>query len=230
MKRGKYLLVVLLAGLVACTNDNLVPDGNGGLPTGGKELENIIFNVPDLEFDGPQTRGLYEDSESGMKYRWMFGDTIGIFSSKGSQVVFPLASSSGTNTAIFDGKGWGMKVGETYQAYFPYSYYNRDLGRIEYDYSEQTQFALDSPVYTGSNNKWVGLCEHDFMISEPTTPTDNTLNIKLKRVSAILRVDVSLSNTIYEQDIAPLGMYIEEASLHVANNQPLKIQDIDPQT
>ncbi len=74
------------------------------------------------------------------------------------------------------------------------------------------------------------MCEYDFMISEPTTPTDNTLNIKLKRVSAILRVDVSLSNTIYEQDIAPLGMYIEEASLHVANNQPLKIQDIDPQT
>ncbi len=37
MKRGKYLFVVLLAGLVACTNDNLVPDGNGGLPTGGKE-------------------------------------------------------------------------------------------------------------------------------------------------------------------------------------------------
>ena len=123
MKRGKYLLVVLLAGVVACTNDNLVPDGNGGLPTGGKELENIIFNVPDLEFDGPQTRGYYKVSDTSLGYQWTFGDTIGIFSSKGSQVAFPLASSSGTNTAIFDGKGWGMKVGETYQAYFPYSYF-----------------------------------------------------------------------------------------------------------
>jgi hypothetical protein len=147
MKRGKYLLVVLLAGVVACTNDNLVPDGNGGLPTGGKELENIIFNVPDLEFDGPQTRGYYKVSDTSLGYQWTFGDTIGIFSSKGSQVAFPLASSSGTNTAIFDGKGWGMKLGETYQAYFPYSYYNRDLGGIEYDYSEQTQFALDSPSW-----------------------------------------------------------------------------------
>ncbi|MBP3714458.1 MAG: fimbrillin family protein [Phocaeicola sp.] len=211
MKRGKYLLVVLLAGLVACTNDNLVPDGNGGLPTGGKELENIIFNVPDLEFDGPQTRGYYKVSDTSLGYQWTFGDTIGIFSSKGSQVAFPLESGNGGNTAIFDGKGWGLLAGETYQAYYPYNYSNRNSERIEFDNTTQIRYSMDNPTS--------GLSKTDFMYSERTTPTGNTLTFSLKRLGSIVRVDVDLS-ALGQNDISPSGLVIEEAEL-IAKNYAL---------
>ena len=52
MRRGKYLLGLLLTGLIACTSDSLVPD-NGSELQKGKELEKVVFNIPDVDFDDP---------------------------------------------------------------------------------------------------------------------------------------------------------------------------------
>ena len=210
MRRGKYLLGLLLTGLIACTSDSLVSD-NGSELQKGKELEKVVFNIPDLDFDDPQTRAYYSATDNALSFRWSSYDTVGIFSSKGSQVAFPLESGNGGNTAIFDGKGWGLLAGETYQAYYPYNYSNRNSERIEFDNTTQIRYSMDNPTS--------GLSKTDFMYSERTTPTGNTLTFSLKRLGSIVRVDVDLS-ALGQNDISPSGLVIEEAEL-IAKNYAL---------
>lgn len=213
MKRGKYILGLLCAGLMACTADSFVSDESSGLEK-GKELEQIIFNFPDLEYDSPQTRAVYLDEERGLTFHWQSSDTVGIFSSTGSQVAFPMLNGTGgSNTAIFDGNGWGLLAGKTYMAYYPYNYYNRSADGIAVDYSNQTQYSMST--YPSMGNR--GLCEHDYMYSDPTTPTNNTLKINLMRLNAIVKVDVDLSE-LTSDDISPSGLVIEEAILHRENS------------
>lgn len=208
MRRGKYLLGLLLTGLIACTSDSLVSD-NGSELQKGKELEKVVFNIPDVDFDDPQTRAYYSATDNALSFRWSSYDTVGIFSSKGSQVAFPLESGSGGNTAIFDGKGWGLLAGETYQAYYPYNYSNRNSERIEFDNTTQIRYSMDNPTS--------GLSKTDFMYSERTTPTGNTLTFSLKRLGSIVRVDVDLS-ALGQNDISPSGLVIEEAELIPKNS------------
>ena len=217
MSKCKFLLgLMLLIGLSACTDSSMAPDND---VQNGKELEKIVFNFPDLEFDSSQTRASYLEGSNGLTLRWSTADTIGIFSQIGSQVAFPmLKGTGGSNTAIFDGNGWGLLEGKSYFAYYPYNYYNRSVDNLQLDFSNQNQYSMVNPT----SGHW-GLCEHDFMYSGLTNPIGNTLTINLNRLGSIVRVDVDLSE-LGEGDISPSGLVIEEAELISQNTSfPLEV-------
>ncbi|MCQ2192795.1 MAG: CotH kinase family protein [Paludibacteraceae bacterium] len=88
------------------------------------------------------TRSAVHVSDDGMDYQfvWAEDDEIGIFPNKGGQVAFPMADGAGTQTAMFDGGGWGLKPSATYSAYYPVvREFDLDKNDIPIDLSTQKQ-------------------------------------------------------------------------------------------
>ena len=79
------------------------------------EVTSMTIKLHDVSRQG-LTRTTLNES---LQLVWNTTDTIGIFPNEGFQVAFPMAGSTGTQTAIFKGGGWGLKTKYSYSAYFP---------------------------------------------------------------------------------------------------------------
>ena len=199
MKKYIYLIgVTLLAVMTACTNEDLVPQTEALKLTEGELIEKISFTTPDLEVDDASTRGFYKEANGNMTFYWstyadalLKADTIGVFPIRGNeradQIFFPVAETTNSNTAFFDGLGWGLRTGYTYGAYYPYDFNNRNCREIKVDYTGQRLL---------TNNSIVLLSRHDFMVSNQIKPTTNELSIPLKRLGAIVKVELDFNDYI----------------------------------
>ena len=199
MKKYIYIIgVTLLAVMTACTNEDLVPQTEALKLTEGELIEKISFTTPDLEVDDASTRGFYKEANGNMTFYWstyadalLKADTIGVFPIRGNeradQIFFPVAETTNSNTAFFDGLGWGLRTGYTYGAYYPYDFNNRNFREIKVDYTGQRLL---------TNNSTVLLSRHDFMVSNQIKPTTNELSIPLKRLGAIVKVELDFNDYI----------------------------------
>lgn len=184
--------------MTACTNEDLVPQTEALKLTEGELIEKISFTTPDLEVDDASTRGFYKGANGNMTFYWstyadalLKADTIGVFPIRGNeradQIFFPVAETTNSNTAFFDGLGWGLRTGYTYGAYYPYDFNNRNFREIKVDYTGQRLL---------TNNSTVLLSRHDFMVSNQIKPTTNELSIPLKRLGAIVKVELDFNDYI----------------------------------
>lgn len=184
--------------MTASTNEDLVPQTEALKLTEGELIEQISFTTPDLEVDDASTRGFYKEANGNMTFYWstyadalLKADTIGVFPIRGNeradQIFFPVAETTNSNTAFFDGLGWGLRTGYTYGAYYPYDFNNRNFREIKVDYTGQRLL---------TNNSTVLLSRHDFMVSNQIKPTTNELSIPLKRLGAIVKVELDFNDYI----------------------------------
>lgn len=187
MKTYKYLyLLPVCTMLTACSND----DGlNEVVVTKDTAVKQINVTLPSLDYDNSATRTVYTINETGMSVTWAENDTIGIFPSNGHQVSFSTDEGIGGNTVTFNGGGWGLKNDSTYAAYFPFSKenFNRSNKTILLDYTGQRQVGNANADH---------LKAFDYLASGSVTPENGSLNLDLKRLGSIVKLDLTLPSDI----------------------------------
>ena len=168
---------MILLALCACSRETSFDEPGG-------EVSTIqVIGPADIVFEEPTTRGTEIINGSTLRFSWATGDSLGIFPEKGNQVEFPITSTEGGTSAVFDGGGWGLKNGSSYAAYYPFSVWNyhRNNKKILLDYSGQVQ---------DGNGSFAHLSAYDYLASSRETPANGQVTFEMSRLGAILYIDI----------------------------------------
>ena len=173
------IVMATLFVLVSCNKSEIFNVDESG------EVQTIqVIGPQDVVFEPTvSTRGTEIAPSGALRFTWAVGDTLGIFPTKGNQVEFPISSSDGGSSAVFDGGGWALKTNASYSAYYPFSVWNyfKDNKTIKLDYSGQIQ---------DGNGTFGHLSAYDFLASSLTDPVNGRVTFQMNRVGAILYIDI----------------------------------------
>ena len=107
------LLFPLLAALVSCGQK----ENGTSLPR--DEVQTVRFMLTQYEGDAVDSKTSYD--LDNMQFLWAEGDIVGIISSEGNQLKFPIKPDFyGQSYADFDGRGFALISGESYSSYYPF--------------------------------------------------------------------------------------------------------------
>ena len=210
----QLLLLCALVALAACSEDTLAPQ-NEVIPTaedGSVDLISMV--VPDIEVDDATTRSKLIDDGTELKFVWQENDAIGVVPLSGSPLHFPInAENAGKNTALFDGGDWTLKANGKYAAFFPYNkeIAEKDIRTIPIDYTGQTQ------------GNWM---KYDFMATGAVQPKDGAVTFTMKRLSAILKIQVkfpssSITHYRYATLVAEEPLFGVKGTLDLSGSEPV---------
>ena len=215
MKTFKHLLLLCaLVALAACSEDTLAPQ-NEVIPTAeGGSVDLISMVVPDIEVDNATSRSKLIDDGTELKFVWQENDDIGVIPMTGRPLSFLInANNAGKNTALFDGGGWALKANGKYAAFYPITGKNQktDIKHIAIDYTGQTQ------------GNWM---KYDFMATGAVQPKDGAVTFTMKRLSAILKIQFTLSSSSithirYATLVAPEPLFGVKGTLDLSGSEPV---------
>lgn len=177
------------------------------------DIENVVVDLLKVEEEEAFSR--LATNELVSEYWWEVDDTLGIFPSIGGQVEFPIDNKdAGQSKAVFDGGGWALKATYTYSAYYPFSFYNRNIQEIPFSYLGQKQ--------TGNDNR-NHLRNYLFFVSPPVVADNGSLTFNMKHQGSVMRLELTMpvakiwsSLSVYTtEDILPVEKTInlQDASL-----------------
>lgn len=220
--RHKIQILSLCAGLAACTNDAIVEEMVMGVSD--STVKEITVTLPEIPND-VFTRTNFTINETGLSVTWEENDAIGIFPNKGYQVSFTTGEGAGGNTVTFNGGGWGLKNDSTYAAYYPFDKenFNRSNKTILLDYTGQKQIGNANADH---------LKAYDYLASGAVNPEDGYLNLELKRLSSIVRIDLTLPSDVFAGTGAQFSgvltlssdiPFIQKAELDISGTEPLVV-------
>ena len=220
MKTLRILSLIATFLVVACTPE---PDFIESVTTEGKTIESIKVTAPDFEGAENITRTAVEITNDGASFNWAANDTIGIFPTTGYQVAFPMASGAGSQTAEFNGGGWGLKSNSQYAAYYPFEYNNRNRKHVAITYVGQVQKGND-------NTQHIGL--FDYMAASATTPTEGSVSFNFQHLGALVQWKIKIpeagnftSLTLETKE----HTFIRNGKLDLSKSQPI-IESSDKST
>ena len=120
---------------------------------GDEGISRVIMRLSPFEGDDVETRTAYShDSETNIyTFLWAEGDAVGIVSSEGSQMKFPVQEQFfGQVDAEFDGRGFALVNGSRYASYTPFvPDYDIDPAAVPIDYTGQVQRGDDNTSHLG---------------------------------------------------------------------------------
>ena len=215
MKTFKHLLLLCaLVALAACSEDALAPQNEEIPATGNGSVDLISMVVPDIEVDDATTRSKLIDDGTELKFIWQENDAIGVVPLSGSPLRFPInTENAGKNTALFDGGDWALKANGKYAAFFPMNADNLGTNShaITIDYNGQTQ------------GNWM---KYDFMATGAVQPKDGAVTFTMKRLSAILKIQVkfpssSITHIRYATLVAPEPLFGVKGTLDLSGSEPV---------
>ena len=219
-------MLSLLAGFASCSSDDFT---DGPLASGDTDSESLIQHItvtlPSIEDeDGTaDTRSTFTNVDSGnFNAVWSEGDTLGIFPSSGGQVEFAI-KSFGTNSANFDGGGWGLKNAETYAAYYPFSKQNvyATNKTIPLDYTGQVQRGNGSHSHLGAK---------DYLASAAVKRSGDGLNFSMLRQGALvgLTLTVPATDTYTEIELVTDGTpFVTKANLDISSTSAPSVSAVE---
>ena len=129
MKYTPYITILAMLLAAACAKENIVEDGQQGLPDDAVTFSASMASRQDGE-SGPDTRTVYKDGTDIINVEWAAGDRIGVFCMFGEQVTAAnVGYSTGTagKTATFtcfddEAISWeDMTSVHDFFAYYPYT-------------------------------------------------------------------------------------------------------------
>ena len=215
MKTFKHLLLLCaLVALAACSEDALAPQSEVIPIAEGGSIDLISMVVPDIEIDDATTRSKLIDDGTELKFIWQENDAIGVVPLSGSPLHFPInAENAGKSTALFDGGDWALKANGKYAAFFPYNkeIAEKDIRTIPIDYTGQTQ------------GNWM---KYDFMATGAVQPKDGAVTFTMKRLSAILKIQVkfpssSITHYRYATLVAEEPLFGVKGTLDLSGSEPV---------
>lgn len=166
--KGAYLLLSIFA---SCSSDieEIIP------PTSSEEVNKVIVNLPKTEISSESR--VHINIGNSVDYIWESTDILGIFPEQGYQVAFPLNVSSNSNSATFEGGGWGLLANTKYAAYYPFDYDNKRNDSIPITYLGQKQVGNANTSYADNYN---------FMAAHGSKPSGGTLNFIMQRLGRLI--------------------------------------------
>ena len=212
MKTYKLLFGLLsVAGLFSCTGDDMKE--MEGSATRANEINQITATVADY---GTTRSELYRE-DNAIKFRWSYGDKMGIFPDTGDQVCFTIDDSqAGSLSARFDGGGWGLKQSHSYSVYFPYI---RDIDltkeSIPMDYTGQVQTGINTYTHLG---------QYDYLASDAVSPTGSSLSFTMNHLGSIILLKLKATeagNFTYMTLSAGNEVFTSKAELNIAGGTPV---------
>lgn len=168
---------IIVLALGACSQESFWDESNGNVKT------IRVVGPEDITFEEGATRGTEIINGSTLRFSWVQGDSLGIFPNKGNQVEFPITSTEGGTSAVFDGGGWALRNKSNYAAYYPFSVWNyhRNNKTILLDYSGQVQ---------DGNGSFAHLSAYDYLASSRVAPENGEVCFEMSRLGAILYIDI----------------------------------------
>lgn len=171
-------LAALLAGF-SCAK----PEADTALPAeGAVDVSGVRMEVPPVLF-ADDTRVTMEVGESGLSFFWSADDAVGIHTSAGGFARFALQSGAGTASALFDGQGFDLRAGETYEAFFPYEVSASDRTAVPLRY--------DGQAVSGSDDR-SALLSRDYLQASGSPSGSGKVRFDFRHVGAFLRLTLSL--------------------------------------
>lgn len=166
---------MFLSAFTACTDESetLISEG----------LKEIIVNanhfIPETD-----SRAFYLDGNS-VEFKWVDGDTIGIFPNEGAQAYFPiLTTDEASSSASFTGGGWALKPSSAYAAYYPF------IGKF---YINKNEVPIS---YVGQKQKGNSSMEHlnayDFMVASASTPQSGRANFQMAHLGSFVQLKITM--------------------------------------
>ena len=180
MKTNTFSLLasIALLSFASCT-DEMQELANEQSPL----LKQIVMTTQDFQPEA-DSRTIYQIADGAVNCTWAANDTVGVFPDEGAQAYFPMASGAGTKNASFDGKGWALKDGRTYGAYYPFvgaMYLDRNA--VPVSYTGQTQTGNASMEHLGA---------YDYMVATPTAPEFGSAQFMFKHISALVQLKITI--------------------------------------
>ena len=155
------------------------------------EFKTIEAIISDVENGDIETR---TNINSNFKFSFAEGDTLGIFPKSGDQIYFAIEGDAGGNTATFSGGGWGLKSGQTYYTYYPFSRKNSSSesskNNVEFSMAKQS---IDGDNLFGHLGKYAPMYAKN-------ENTSGAISVHLKHLASFLLLNVTLDSDceIYE--------------------------------
>lgn len=155
------------------------------------EYKTIEARISDVENGDLVTR---TNINSNFQFSFAEGDTLGIFPNTGDQIYFAISNGTGENTATFNGGGWGLKSGQTYYTYYPFSRKNSSNENSK----QKIEFSMDKQSIDG-NNLFGYLGKYAPMYAKNEN-TSGSISVRLKHLASFLLLNVTLDTDcdIYE--------------------------------
>ena len=171
--------------LASCANDaaeDTQSNNDDAVQTVRFVVEDFVWDSPS---DAPASHNLSsryrtqaQKNSSGVSFIWSATDTVGIYSTRGSQMEFPIATGDGEAYAEFDGGCWAMKNECTYMAYYPFNKYNLDRSNIPFVYGTAKQVGNDNVD---------NLTQYDYIVSQHVRPTDGKVTFQFHHLGALVK-------------------------------------------
>ena len=174
--------IMLSVALASCTNEmqELANDQS-------QALKQIVMTTQDFQPEA-DSRTVYQIADGAVTCTWAENDTVGVFPNEGAQAYFPMASGAGTKNATFDGKGWALKDGYTYGAYYPFiADILLDRNAVPVSYTGQTQVGNGSMAHLG---------DYDYMVATPTAPEFGSAQFIFKHLSALVQLKLTIPQPV----------------------------------
>ena len=145
----QYLItaVTLFAALFSCQKapEEVLESEDG--------ISKVIMRLSPFKGDDVETRTEYsfDSGTNTFTFLWAEGDAVGIVSSEGSQMKFPVQEQYyGQVDAEFDGRGFALISGSRYASYTPFiPDYDLDPAAVPLDYTGQVQRGDDNTSHLG---------------------------------------------------------------------------------
>ena len=212
MKTLKQLLLLCaLVALAACSEDAFVPSSEVAPSSEDNYVNLFSMTVPDVELTDATTRSiLYEDGDQ-LKFAWQWDDAIAVVPQTGHPLRFPIdVETIQGNTALFDGSSWALRTDTKYAAFFPYDKNLADkyLWGIPVDYRGQTQ---------------TNYMKYDYLAAGAVQPKDGAVKFDMKRLSAILKIQVYIPSQKHFQYItliAPEPLFTVKGQVDLNDSAP----------
>ena len=195
MKKNVIAAILLTAAVAfSCTTKE---ESSKELINDGSVIYNPTATIKPFVLDGPATKTtLTIDAATGAKFTFVEGDALGVYPYSpevGTQVGFTVSSSDATS-CTFNGGGFGLKSGQMYAVYYPYS----EAGNVD-DPSEEsiTEIITNFPVdYTGqrqtsTDGETFGISAFDYLVDNGVTPAGNACDFEMQHIGALLVLDVT---------------------------------------
>lgn len=179
MKRTWLLgIPFLLASLYSCGPFELVTEPPS------EEIEKVLITIEQMKDEDTLSR--LSINEKASTYLWELNDTVGVFSSDGEQMDFPIeAAAAGQSYANFDGGRWALMKGDTYSAYYPYYSHNRNIDAVPVSYLGQV---FDARY---QKNEWEHLRNYLFLAAAPTSNEGNSLEFNLHNMGNVMKLTLT---------------------------------------
>ncbi|MBQ7181951.1 MAG: hypothetical protein IJR87_11780 [Bacteroidaceae bacterium] len=202
MKRNIFLAILLLATIAfSCTPKEEFVPSDKVLTGDGSIVYNPTATIESFILDGPATKTVLAiDDVTGATFTFAEGDKLGVFPYSpeiGNQVSFDVKNASETS-CTFNGRGFGLKEGQLYAAYYPYDKnYSPDDPNEEALLNAIQSIPVDYTKQRQETDGAFNISAADYLVANGISPANGACNFNMSHVGALLVMDVTLQGEGY---------------------------------